>query len=113
LARNSHALSVRSHAGQRRTIPPSVVVCSANKRYSLSENGARRDAREGAQPGQYVVLITLVPQPTDATLERGVGDLLGNKYRDPSTSKLRTELRDGVPDLPPIKLAATDLKVRR
>jgi hypothetical protein len=75
---------------------------------------ATRTVHDGARPGDYVVLVTWVPEPTERSLDSGSfgGDKLGSRYRDPKTTTLRAEVKEGVPELPTIKLAEADLKSR-
>jgi len=104
---------VPAASGESDELRPSGRV-GADGAYTLTTyNPATGKVNDGAPPGEYVVLITMVPQPTEANLDRGVGDRLGDKYRDPSRSKLRAAIKADAPDLAIIRLAATDLKIRK
>lgn len=63
-------------------------------------------SHEGAPVGEYTVLATWVPDPTEETLEGGAADKLGNRYRDPRTSELKAEIREDTKELPEFKLTA-------
>jgi hypothetical protein len=85
-------------------------------RFTLNTyEAAQRTVRAGAPPGLYIVTISWAPEPTRASLRRIApdADLLGGRYRDPKTSPLRAEVKQGETELPPFQLSARPGNNRR
>ena len=61
---------------------------------------------KGAIPGEYGVIVTWFPQPTEGNLESGVaiGDRLKGLYREPEKSKLKLTVSADKPDLGKLEL---------
>lgn len=63
----------------------------------------------GARPGSYAIVLTWTDEPSAASLETGVFDRFGHRYRDPSRSTIRAQVVDQPLELPPIVIPETDL----
>ncbi|MDB5310741.1 MAG: carboxypeptidase regulatory-like protein [Gemmataceae bacterium] len=90
-------------------------MVGADGGFSLATyEAATRNTHEGALAGQYVVLITWFPQATlgSPDLAAPQVDRLGGRYRDPKTSRVAVEVKEGGTELSPIQLPATDVKGR-
>ncbi len=75
-------------------------------------DASTRTIHEGARAGNYTVLVTWIPDVTAASLDKGisVGDKLANRYGNTATSPFKVEIKPGPNDLPPIKLAESDVR---
>lgn len=73
-----------------------------------------RKTREGAPPGEYIVLITWTPS-AGLDSPRGVlyPDRLGGRYKDPTTSPFRVAVKDSPTELAPIKVSESGSKGRK
>jgi hypothetical protein len=61
------------------------------------------EEKDGAPPGDYVVLL-IWPEATNEDEEAATVDKLGGRYSDPANSQHRAKVNDAPTELPPIRI---------
>jgi hypothetical protein len=80
---------------------PSGLVKEDGSYELLTYDPDKRESAKGAAEGEYGVIVTWVPQPTEGNIESGagLGDRLKGLYREPEKSNLKALLKAGSADL--------------
>lgn len=88
---------------------PSGLVNDDGTYEILTYDADRRESLKGAVEGEYGVIVTWVPQPTEGNLDSGagLGDRLKGLYRDPAKSNLKVSIKPGSPDLGAFELTSS------